>query len=279
MYDDPVALLDLAPTMLAMCGLDVPGHMHGDVLLGPDGMPRKRRDDYVVSARDRMGEQEDMSRSIRDRRFRYARHLHPDRSPMGHCEYPDHLATWAELRRLYAQEAQQQLAFGEPPSVLTDLQRSIVAASKPPEELFDVEADPHEEHNLAGLPEYDDVLARLSDALDAWLAKVGDLGQLPERELLAEWHPRPHCAEPVAETHDGRVTVTCPTEGAVIGWTTDPPRSTPPFNGPAFNGYGDDGRAWRLYTEPFSTAKPVWVKGWRIGFDPSADVPISTSTR
>jgi N-sulfoglucosamine sulfohydrolase len=278
-YDDPVALLDLAPTMLAMCALDVPGHMHGDVLLGPDGVPRRRRDGYVVSARDRMGEQEDTSRSIRDRRFRYTRHLHPDRSPMGHCEYPDHLATWAELRRLYAQEAQQQLAFGEPPSVLTDLQRSIVAASKPDEELYDVEADPHEEHNLAGLPRYDDVLARLSDALDAWLAEVGDLGQCPERELLAEWHSRPRCADPVVETHDDLVTVACPTDGAVVGWTTDPPRDDVPQPGPPFNGYADDGRAWQLYTEPLYLTELIWVKGWRIGFDASADVPITTSTR
>ena len=277
-YDDPVALLDLAPTMLAMCGLDVPGHMHGDILLGPDGTPRRRREDYVVSARDRMGEQEDTSRSIRDRRFRYTRHLHPDRSPMGHCEYPDHLATWAELRRLYAQEAPQQLAFGEPPSVLTDLQRSIVAASKPLEELYDVEADPHEEHNLAGLPEYDDVLERLSDNLDAWLAKVGDLGQRPERDLLAEWHPRPTCANPEVETHDGLVTVTCPTEGAIVGWTTDPPGDDVPRSGAPFNGYADDGRAWRLYVEPFTVAEPIWVKGWRIGFDASADVPVNIST-
>ncbi|MFI7063112.1 sulfatase [Kribbella sp. NPDC050124] len=264
-YDDPVALLDLAPTMLSMCGLDAPGHLHGDVLLGPDGVPRKRRDDYVVSARDRMGEQEDTSRTIRDRRFRYTRHLHPDRSPMGHCEYPDHLATWAEMRRLHAQEAHQQLAFGQPPSVLTELQRSIVAASKPAEELFDVEADPHEEHNLIGRPEYDDVRERLSDALDAWLAKVGDLGQLPERELLATWHPRPHCTEPVIETADGLVTITCPTDGAIVGWTTDPPSA--------------DSRRWRLYTKPFTPAEPIWVKGWRIGFGASADVPIPTSTR
>jgi uncharacterized sulfatase len=279
-YDDPVALMDLAPTMLAMCDLAVPGHMHGDVLLGRDGTPRDRSSDYVVSARDRMGEQEDTSRSIRDRRFRYTRHLHPDRSPMGHCEYPDHLATWAELRRLFAQEAQQQLAFGEPPSILTDLQRSIVAAGKPLEELFDVEADPHEQHNLAVLPEYAGIRERLSDALDAWLVKVGDLGQRPERELLAEWRPnghRPRSADPVVQTDGGLITVTCPTDGAIVGWTTDPPHDAAP-TGSAFNGYVDDGRSWHLYAEPFRPGAPVWVKSWRIGFEASADVLINIPT-
>jgi N-sulfoglucosamine sulfohydrolase len=262
--DDPVALMDLAPTMLAMCGLDVPEHMHGHVLLGADGASRERPE-YVVSARDRMGEQEDASRSIRDRRFRYTRHLHPDRSPMGHCEYPDHLDTWAELRRLFAQEAHQQLAFGEPPSILTDLQRSVVAAHKPAAaELYDVEADPHEEHNLAGRPEYADVLERLSTALDGWLAEVGDLGRRPERELLAEWRPngsRPRTAEPDARWHAGQVTITCPTPGSIVAWSTDPPT--------------EDDRRWRLYTAPFIPPGPIWIKSWRLGYDAGADVPIA----
>ena len=277
-YSEPVGLMDLAPTMLEMCDLVVPGHMHGTVLLGSDGSPRQRSDEYVVSARDRMGEQEDTSRSIRDRRFRYTRHLHPDRSPMGHCEYPDHLATWTELRRLFAQEAQQQLAFGEPPSILTDLQRSVVAASKlSAEELYDVEADPHEEHNLAASPEYAADRRRLSDALDAWLTEVGDLGRRPERELLAEWRPdgrRPRAAEPTAETRDGLVTITCPTDGAVVGWTTTPPQTSTDRPASAFNGYADDGRDWQLYTAPFIPHGPIWIKSWRLGYEPSTDVPI-----
>ncbi|TCC44311.1 DUF229 domain-containing protein [Kribbella capetownensis] len=277
-YDAPVGLMDLAPTMLAMCGLDVPGHMHGEVVLGPDGAPRARREEYVVSARDRMGEQEDTSRSIRDRRYRYTRHLHPDRSPMGHCEYPDHLATWTELRRLFSREAQQQLAFGQQPSILTDLQRSIVAASKrSAEELYDVEADPHEEHNLAGRPEYADVRQRLSDALDGRLAATGDLGQKPERELLAEWQPggqRPHCADAVVEQHGELIEATCPTAGSIVAWTTDPPQDCVADRQP-FQGYADDGRTWRLCTGPFTPPGPIWVKSWRIGFVPGADIPVA----
>jgi N-sulfoglucosamine sulfohydrolase len=199
---------------------------------------------------------------------------------MGHCEYPDHLATWAELRRLFSTEAQQQLAFGEPPSILTDLQRSIVAASKPFEELFDVEADPHEEHNLAGLPEYADEQERLSDALDSWLAKVGDLGRLPERELLAEWSPdgkRPRTAEPEIEIRDGLVTVTCSTDGAIVGWTADPLQDINQTS-PAFNGYADDGRHWHLYTAPFTPPGPIWVKSWRLGYTASTDVQIAEHT-
>ncbi len=267
-YAEPVALMDLAPTMLAMCGLDVPGHMHGEVILGSDGAVQARSE-YVVSARDRMGEAEDTSRSIRDRRFRYTRHLHPDRSPMGHTEYPDNLWTWKELRRLFAQEAQQQLAFGELPSILTDLQRSIVAASKrAPEELYDLRNDPHEEHNLAGLPGYADVQQRLASALDTWLAEVGDLGTRPERDLLARWRPdgrRPRAAEPEVDNRDGLVALLGTTDGSTIGWTTDPPTA--------------DSRRWQLYTAPFTPSAPIWVKTWRLGHEPSADVPIAAPAR
>ncbi|GAA2823382.1 sulfatase family protein [Kribbella solani] len=260
-YAEPVALMDLAPTMLALCGLEVPEHLHGEVIVDNAGQPG-RVSPYVVGARDRIGEAEDTSRTVRDRHFRYTRHLHPDRSSMAHTEYPDNLWTWKELRRLFAQEARQQLAFGVAPSILTELQRSIVAAGKrAPEELYDVEADPHEELNLAGRPEYADVQQRLSDALDDWLDQVGDLGGRPEAELLAEWRPdgrRPCTETPEVEVRAGLVAVTCPTAGSIAGWSTRPPAASE--------------RDWQLYTDPFIPSGPIWIKSWRIGFEPSAEV-------
>ncbi|WP_167449988.1 sulfatase family protein [Streptomyces hyaluromycini] len=92
--EELVSLMDLAPTMLSMCGMPVPQHMHGVPLLDAAGTMADAPHEYVFGARDRMDEQEDNSRSVRDSRFRYIRRLHPDRSSMQYCSYPDHLATW-----------------------------------------------------------------------------------------------------------------------------------------------------------------------------------------
>ncbi len=275
-----VSTMDLAPTMLAMCGLPVPDHMHGQVLIDASGTVAADLRPYAYSARDRMDEQLDASRSIRDGRFRYTRHLHPDRPAMSYLAYADHLATWAELRRIVKQEAMQDLPFGRPGSLLTPLQRRVVDIHGVIEELYDIEADPHEEHNLAGDPAYAADLDRLSAALDDWLETVGDLGRIPENDLLERWRPGgvARTTAPVTATWaDGRVTLTCPTPGSIIGWTTlgpDTPLPAPDGLPIAIAGYSDDGRAWRLYTGPFAPPGQVWVKAWRIGYEASPELML-----
>ncbi|MCA9064078.1 MAG: sulfatase-like hydrolase/transferase, partial [Planctomycetaceae bacterium] len=55
--------------------------------------------------------------------------------------------------------------------------------SKPPEELYDLDNDPHEIHNLAGDPEYADELHEQRRLLADWIAQTGDQGQQPESEV------------------------------------------------------------------------------------------------
>lgn len=279
-----VSTMDLAPTMLAMCGLPVPAHMHGQVLLDATGAVSDDLRPYAYSARDRMDEQLDASRSIRDDRFRYTRHLHPDRPAMSYLAYADHLATWAELRRLVKQEAMQDLSFGRPGSLLTPAQRRVVDVHGCIDELYDLDADPFEERNLAGDPAYADDLSRLSAALDAWLDTVGDLGRLPEGELLERWRPGgvPRRTAPVTATWSaGEVTLACETPGAVVGWTPlgpDTPKPAPDGLPIPIAGFDDDGRSWRLYGGAFRPDGDVWAKAWRIGYEPSADLPLHPET-
>ncbi|MEX1089744.1 MAG: hypothetical protein WEC36_11060, partial [Phycisphaeraceae bacterium] len=54
-----------------------------------------------------------------------------------------------------------------------------------PEELYDALADPQMVHNLAGDPAHRSTLDRMRAALDEHLAAVGDLGAVPESELIA----------------------------------------------------------------------------------------------
>lgn len=53
---------------------------------------------------------------------------------------------------------------------------------RPPEELYDLEADPLETDNLAGDPAHAETQARLSRELDAWMKQQGDLGLATELE-------------------------------------------------------------------------------------------------
>ena len=58
------------------------------------------------------------------------------------------------------------------------------AKRKPVEELYDVEADPHEVKNLAADPAFQKVLGELRAALTKWQLEIGDLGLVPESEIL-----------------------------------------------------------------------------------------------
>ncbi|WP_431836087.1 sulfatase family protein [Cellulomonas sp. Y8] len=274
-----VQLLDLAPTMLETCGLPVPEHMHGRPFLDARGAALDPNE-YVFAGRDRMDEQEDTVRTVRDGRFRYVRNLHPDRPGMGHHEYADRLATWAELRRLSFAEANQR-ATGDAPSLLTPLQRSILAASRPAEELYDVLHDPHETVDLAPDPAHAATLARLRGALDEWTARHGDLGLVPEDELLARWQPegvRPTTPAPQITRGRADLSVTCSEPGARIGWTTDPPVTdhTPDPLADAIGSPPADDRRWHLTTGPVPapTSGPIWVRAWRLGHEPSPEIRV-----
>lgn len=278
-----VHLMDLAPSMLAACRLPVPGHMHGRPFLTPDGDIRNDVNEYLFAGRDRMGELEDMSRTVRDRRFRYIRHFHPDRSPMQHCDYPDRLGTWAEMRRLAQAEA-VQLAQGRPRSALTPLQRSLVAACKPAEELYDIAADPYETINLAPEPGYRDVLQRFRAELQRWQDAHGDLGRIPEDDLIEQW--RPGGAWPVTEPPQlgadasGALVVTVATEGASLIWTPDEPEdelaAPPSGNDQTFGAAAGDHRRWHLLctATPPPAGRPYWVRATRLGYLPSAAVRV-----
>jgi uncharacterized sulfatase len=99
-----IQLMDLAPTMLEICGIPVPEHMHAKPFLDRSGRFLEQNE-FAFGGRDRMDVQEDTCRTVRDARYRYIRNLHPDRSGMQHCRVPDGLATWSEFRRLHSEEA------------------------------------------------------------------------------------------------------------------------------------------------------------------------------
>lgn len=165
--DQLVSLVDLAPTVLRLVGLAPPAAMQGRVFLGPTASPRE----YVYGIRDRMDERYDLNRSVSDGRFRYHRNYRPDLPHFPGLTYMDLLATSREFRRL-----------GEN-GQLTGGLALFMAPEQPLEELYDLQADPDELHNVATDPAYAAELRRFRAAHFAWVAETRDTGLIPEQML------------------------------------------------------------------------------------------------
>ncbi len=119
-----------------------------------------------------MDERYDIIRAVRDQRYKYLRNYEPFKTYYQYMNTPEKGATMRELRRVHAAgalPAEAELFF---------------APSKPVEELYDLQADPHEVHNLADSPEHQDVLQRMRAAHLAWVLETRDLGLVPEPEIV-----------------------------------------------------------------------------------------------
>ncbi|MFH5805760.1 sulfatase [Alienimonas sp. DA493] len=239
--DRLVSFVDFAPTVLSLAGIEPPAWMPGPAFLGEHaGEPRE----YVFAARDRMDPAPETIRAARGPRFKYVRNLRPDLPYWGFVPYRDRAAGAAKITELIEENA------------LGPDQWQLSGTSKPAEELYDTQADPHEIRNLAADPAYADVLTDLRTATERWMERTNDSGTLDGAELIATLWPngeQPTTATPVIAAADGLITIRCETLGASIGYKLP----------------GD--AAWRVYTEPFPAAAGATVRAvaHRIGWKPS----------
>ena len=164
-----VSLMDLGPTVLNLCGMEVPSHMQGAPFLGAD-LPEPRK--YVYGARDRMDERYDIIRAVSNGRYKYIRNYEPWKTYYQYMNTPEKGATMQEIRRVAAK--------GELPPVA----RLFMAESKPVEELYDLVFDPHEVRNLAKDPDYAETLKELRQAHLDWVLETKDIGLIPESEIV-----------------------------------------------------------------------------------------------
>ncbi len=167
-----VSFVDFPPSLLNLCGLEIPSYMQGLPFLGPDSAQHRQ---YVYGARDRVDEAFDLARCVRNERYLYIRNFMPHLSYHQPSSYPDRGVIRAEITR-YAREHADSL---------TPAQAHYVAAQRPIEELYDVQQDPWNERNLADLPDYQAIKQRMRRALLAWILDVRDVGFLPEEEMWA----------------------------------------------------------------------------------------------
>ena len=247
--DDVVSFVDLAPTLLDLAGLSIPGFMQGQPFLGPHARQRQ----YAFAAADRMDTSPGKWRSVRDVHFQYLANRMPDVPLLAPIKFRDMLLSMQDLWRLHDAHS------------LTPLQESQFAAPRPAEELYDADADPDETRNLAGNPRYAAVLARMRAALAEFEADVPDLCPDGERAMAEKMWPglrQPRTEEPVPAqvTLDGveAISLASPTPGASIGYRyeSDPPKR------------------WRLYLDPvpLHPGLEIEAKAVRYGWADSESV-------
>lgn len=106
-------------------------------------------------------------RSVRDQHFCYIRNLTPE----------------AQFQCVVTKQPyfQEWIRLGEAGDAFAR-QRAGLFQTRPAEELYDIQADPYQMHNLADDPAYRKTMARMRSKLDAWMASQGDKGQQTELE-------------------------------------------------------------------------------------------------
>ncbi len=170
---------DFLPTLLTAAGGPAPADIDGrsflPVLRGEADTHRDRI--FTTHANDNRMNVYPM-RAIRDERWKYIRNLHPEYA------FTTHIDVVAGRLGQRAFFSTWETAAKTDPSAAAILRRYH---ARPAEELYDLSADPHEEHNLAADPQHAETLADLRAELNAWMKAQGDLQRtLVEPRLLSD---------------------------------------------------------------------------------------------
>ncbi len=178
---DFVSLADLAPTFLEAAGVAVPDVMTGRSLLGvllseKSGRVDPARD-HVLVGRERHTPAQAFPetggypmRAIRTHRWLYIRNFRPDRWPAGAPENSVRGIPYADCDN--GPTKAYMLEHRDDP-VVAPLFR-LAFAKRPAEELYDLQADPDQLHNVAGEARLAQVKADLARRLMEELKATGD---------------------------------------------------------------------------------------------------------
>ncbi|MBI3849129.1 MAG: sulfatase [Verrucomicrobia bacterium] len=167
--DQLLEAIDFTPTFLDVAGHAKPPKMQGRIFLGDHAEPPR---EAVFGARDRCDETMFRFRTVRDARYRYIRNFMPERPFLQKNDYKERsYPVWNLIKELGAE------------GKLTEWQKNFyLAPSMPPEELYDLDADPWAMNNLAESPQPDHMAAleRLRSVLQKWIAESNDQGRFAE---------------------------------------------------------------------------------------------------
>jgi arylsulfatase A-like enzyme len=161
---DLVEHIDIAAISLAAAGIAIPESMQARDVLAKDYQARH----FVYAARDRCDETVEHMRSVRMTNYKYIRNYLHQRPHLQPNAYKDNKAILIALKRA-GKEGR-----------LNEIQARLLAASRPPEELYDLQKDAFELNNLTETGRYERMLISMRTSLMEWEESTGDHGRKPE---------------------------------------------------------------------------------------------------
>ena len=168
-----VSSIDVAPTILELAGVVVPGEFQGnsfaEILKNPSAEIRT-----AVFSEHNWHDFEAHERMIRSSGFLYVLNSRPWLSNCGP----------ADSKGSQTQQALNQL---RDEGKLTPAQADVFVVPRPAEELYDMKNDPHQLINLSSLPGYREELQELRRLLNNWWANTGD--NTPD-DITPDWYDR-----------------------------------------------------------------------------------------
>ncbi|WP_437201231.1 sulfatase-like hydrolase/transferase [Planctomicrobium sp. SH664] len=162
-----VAFIDFAPTLVSLAGQKPPAWMQGRAFMGA---AQTEPNDYLYSFQGRMSERYDLIRTVRNKRYLYVRNYMPHR-PLG--QQVNYMFQTPSTRSWYEEYRAGRL----------NPVQSRFWERKSPDELYDLEQDPHQIDNRIDDPALKSVRDELRHALRQQQLTVRDVGLIPEQEL------------------------------------------------------------------------------------------------
>lgn len=253
--DELISFVDLAPTVLSLAGIATPDYMQGSAFLGTQKADVARN--YVFGSSDRFDDFSDRTRTVRDKNYLYVKNFYPE------------LPSYKDVAYRKNMDMMNTLLLLRDEGSLKGPTAQWFKPHKSAEELYDVNADPYNLHNIIDNPAHADKVIEMQSALENWLIKVGDKGTEAELDLFYKMWPggvQPITATPILTEMDNKIAASTSTKGASLAYLI----SKKPLNPNLDSG-------WQLYQNPVSLSQGerAYFMAVRIGFADSKVVEFS----
>lgn len=164
--DRLVSFVDLAPTVLSLCGIQKKDYHQGRAFLGKNV---EEAPEYSFGFVGRADEHPDESRSVFDGRYLYIHNFVPSLPQLKGLTYQMQTRTTSQWKELFDA------------GKLNKVQAEPWTAPKGKNLLFDLKKDPYEVDNI--IDKKPEVAKRLAAALGDYFVRTGDLGLISEGHL------------------------------------------------------------------------------------------------